>query len=395
MLKSRQKNELHFGEKSLYNAVLFSFKKIQMDLYWVLEVNKGASSEEIKKAYRKMAMKYHPDRNSGDASAEAKFKEVNEAYQTLSDPQKKQQYDTFGTTGGAGWGGWFGGGFGWVDVDLWDIFSDFFGGWWRARQKKSWVQRGEDIEEFVTIDLKTSIFGAKHMVSYDKMTDCWECSGAGWSWKKSCNDCNWSGYRTYTKQTMFGVVQQTGVCNTCSGTGESFEKLCTICQWRKRTSSKVEKEIDIPAWIDDGMIIKLEWEGNSWIGTKQSGDLYLKFRVKLEEKGLKRDGGNLYYDLELDVVEAVLGTSKEVNIPVIGKRKIDIPQGTQFGSVLTFSGDGVKDVSYDNKWDLFINITIKIAKKLSSKERELYNEIAKERKINVNNKKWMFENLFG
>ncbi len=364
-----------------------------MDLYGSLGINKGASADEIKKAYRKMAMKYHPDRNAWDKEAEAKFKEINEAYQTLSDPQKKQQYDTFWTTSWAAWW-WFWWWFGGVDVDLGDIFSDFFG-WGNRRQKKSWVQRWEDIEEFITIDLKTSIFWWKKTVSYDVMSECNECSWAGWSWKKWCGDCNSTGYQTYTKQTMFWVVQQTWVCQTCSGTGESFEKLCDICHWKKRTNNKKEKEIDIPAGIDDGMIIKLEWEWNSWIWTKQAGDLYLKFRVHLEEKWLKREGVNLYYDLELDVVEAVLGTTKEINIPVIGKRKIEIPQWTQFGSVLTFDWDWVKDVSYDTKWDLFINISIKVAKKLSSKERELYNEIAKEKKINVNNKKGILENIFG
>ena len=371
-----------------------------MDLYWVLGVEKNASEAEIKKAYRKMAMKYHPDRNAGDKEAESKFKEVNEAYQTLSNSQKRQQYDTFGSTGGAGWFGWgwgFWGGFGqgWVDVDLWDIFSDFFGGWWQRRQKKSWVQRWEDLEQFISIDLETSILWGKHTVSYDKMSTCGECSWDGWSGKKSCGECSGTGYKTYTKQTMFGVVQQTGACDVCSGTGESFEKVCDICHGQKRTSTRVEKEIDIPAWIDDGMIIKLEGEWSDGIWTKQSGDLYLKFRVTLEEKGLTRDGINLHYDLEIEVVEAVLGTTKEVKIPVLGKRKIEIPQGTQFGTVLKFKWDWVKDVSYDEKGDLLIKISIKVPKKLSKKERDAYWQIAKEKKLNVNNHKWVFESIFG
>lgn len=363
-----------------------------MDLYSVLGVEKNASQDEIKKAYRKLAMKYHPDRNAWDKEAEAKFKEINEAYQTLGDPQKKQQYDTFWSTGWAG-GFWWGGFGGWFDVDLWDIFSDFFG-WGGRRQKKSWVQRWEDLEQFLHIDLKTSILWGKQTISYDKMTTCSECNGVGWSGKKSCSDCNGTGYRTYTKQTMFWVVQQTGACTTCAGTGESFEKVCDVCHGRKRVSSRVEKEIEIPAGIDNGMIIKLEWEWNDGIGTKQSGDLYIKFRVDLEEKWLRRDGTDLHYDLEVELVEAVLGTTKEVNIPVIGKRKIEIPQGTQFWTVLKFPKDGVKDVSYDQKGDLLVNISIKIPKKLGKKERELYTQIAKEKKLNVNNKKWVFECLF-
>ncbi len=370
-----------------------------MNPYSVLWVEKSASETDIKKAYRTMAMKYHPDRNQGDKSAESKFKEVNEAYQTLGNAQKRQQYDTFGSTGWAWWF-WGGQGFGWwfggVDVDLWDIFSDFFGGWgWARRQKKSGVQRWEDLEQFISIDLKTSILWGKHTVSYDKMSGCSECDWAWWSGKKSCGDCSGTGYKTYTKQTMFGVVQQTWACDVCSGTGESFTKVCGICHGQKRTSVRVEKEIDIPAGIDDAMIIKMEAEGNEGVGTKQHWDLYLKFRVKLEEKGLKRDWIHLFYDLEIEVVEAILWTTKEVKIPVLGKRKIEIPQGTQFGTVLKFKWDWVKDVSYDEKGDLHINISIKVPKKLGKKERDLYGEIAKEKKINVNSKKGVFESLFG
>jgi molecular chaperone DnaJ len=316
----------------------------------------------------------------------------------LSDDKKRQQYDTYGSTGGAGgfWGGWFGGGFWGVDVDLGDIFSDFFGwGASRTRQKKSGVQRWEDIEEGIFIDLKTSIFWGKQKVSFDKMSSCGECSWAGGTWKKSCEWCRWSGYKTYTKQSMFGVIQQTGACDECQWTWENFTTKCNICHWTKRTSTRVEKEIDIPAWIDDSMIIKMEWEWNDWIWTKQSGDLYLRFRVKLEEKGLVRDWINLFYELEIEVVEAILWTTKEVSIPVIGKRKIEIPNWIQSWTVLKFVWDWVKDVNYDTKWDLHITISIKIPKKLSKKERELYNEIAKEKKLNVCNNKWIFESLFG
>lgn len=368
-----------------------------MAFYSILEISKTATQDEIKRSYRKLAMKYHPDRNKGDKEAEAKFKEINEAYQTLSDPQKRQQYDTFGKVWWNWWfGGWFWGfGQGWVDVDLWDIFSDFFGWGWRSRQKKSGVQRWEDIEEGITIDLKTSIYWGKEKISYDKMSTCTECKWEGWNWKKSCTGCSGSGYKTYTKQSMFGVIQQTGACDECNWTWETFEKVCEICHGKKRVSTRVEKEIEIPAGIDDSMIIKMEWEWNDWIWTKQSGDLYLRFRVKLEEKGLRREWINLFYEINIDTVEAVLGTTKEFILPVIGKRKIEIPSWTQSWTVLKFSWDWVKDVNYDTKWDLNIKVIIKIPKKLSKKERELYNEIAKEKKLNVNNHKWIFESIFG
>ena len=367
-----------------------------MEYYNTLGLEKWASKEEIKKAYRKLAMQYHPDRNSGDKEAEAKFKEVNEAYWVLSDDQKRQQYDTFWKSGGgASWFQAWG-----FDVDISDIFESFFWGQGGARwaggqrRRRSSEQKGEDIETYVNIDLATSIKWGKKTISYNKMSSCWECSWVGGEGKKECSKCNGSGYVTYTKQSMFGVIQQTWACDECNATGESFETLCSICNGQKRVSTKVDYDLEIPAGIDDSMVIKIAEEGNEGIGTNAKWDLYVKFRVEQEDGDLKRDGNNLHYDLEIQIIEAILWTTKDINIPIIGKRSISIDSGTQMGTTLTIKWDGIKDVQYDQKWDLFIHLDIKIPKKLSKKEREHYEEIAKEKKLNVCNKKWIFEKIF-
>lgn len=364
-----------------------------MDPYSVLEVQKWASKDEIKKSYRKLAMKYHPDRNAGDNAAEEKFKQINEAYQVLWDDSKRQQYDTYGSTKNMG-GFWE-----WVDVDISDIFESFFGGgrtgWARGRNRQAQEMRGEDLEYHLNIDLKTSIYGGKQTITFEKKCFCESCQ---WEWgseKKQCGSCQGTGQVTHTQQSVFGTIQQRVVCPDCQWTGETFETICDVCRGNKRTQQKKEIEVDVPAGIDDGMVIKLTGEWNDGIGTKASGDMYIKCRVNLEEKGLSRDGNNLYYSLEIDIVEAVLGTSKDIQVPIIGKRNIEIPAGSSHGTVLTLSQDGVKDVQQDRKWDLLITLTLKIPKKLSSQERKLYEDIAKEKKINVNNKKWVLEKLFG
>lgn len=369
-----------------------------MDLYSVLELEKWASKEEIKKAYRRLAMIYHPDRNSGDKAAEEKFKEINEAYSTLSDDSKRQQYDMFGKSG---WmGGWnpFGGGFGGgqVDVDLGDIFESFFGGWfgwWNSRKRKTSFA-GEDIEQVLNLDLKTSIYWGKETIKFNKKETCVTCNWEWGSGKTTCSKCNGKWQITYTSQSMFGTIQQTWVCDQCSGSWESFSNVCSNCHGEKRKVVKKEITIDIPAWIDDGMIIKMTSEWNNWVWTKTNGDLYIKFNVKLEEKGLKRDWVNLYFELEIDVLEAILGTKKEINIPVIWKRTVEIKAWTQNQTVLKISWDWVKHIDSDSKWDLLISLLIKIPKKLSKNEKELYEKIANEKKINVN-KSWVFEKLFG
>ena len=365
---------------------------MQINYYEVLQIEKTATKEEIKKAYRKLAMKYHPDRASDENKKEyeAEFKKINEAYAILSDDSKRQQYDTFGRVW---WNSWFS--WGWFDVDLWDIFSEFFGGWFSWRQKARTEFPWEDLEEMIDIDLKTSIYWWKKKIKIKKRVSCKKCDWAGWEWKKTCAKCNGRWQVTYTTQSMFWVIQQTWTCDVCGWTWETFEKICEVCHGTKRVLETKEIDLDIPAWIDNWMVIKLEWEGNDWVWTKQAWSLYVKFRVNLEEKKLKRRWVDLYYSIEIDVVEAVLWTKKEINIPVIWKRTIDIKSGTQPWEILQISWDWVKHIDSDKKGDLYITLNIKIPKKLSKEEKELYLDIAQEKKINVNNHKGIFEKIFG
>lgn len=360
-----------------------------MDLYSVLEIDKTAAKEDIKKAYRKLAMKYHPDRNSWDKEAEKKFKEINEAYSVLSDDNKRKQYDMFGST----WGNQFGWGWAWMDVDLWDIFESFF--WWagRSSRRRKTEFRWEDLEYNLNIDLKTSILGGKEKISFNKKETCHTCSWDGWSGKKTCSKCNGHWQVTHSTQSMFGMIQQTVTCDKCSWSGEEFENICSDCKWDKRKLIKKELDIDIPAWIDNWMIIKITGEWSDGIWTNASWDLYIKFIVKTEEKWLTRDWVDLNYNLEIEIVEAVLWTTKEVNIPILWKRKIEIKPWTSHWSVIKISWDWIKHIDSDKKWNLLIDINIKIPKKLGKTEKNLYEEIAKERKINVNSW-WVFEKIF-
>ena len=366
-----------------------------MNPYDVLGLQKWASKEEIKKAYRKLAMQYHPDRTPGDSAAETKFKEVNSAYQILGDDTKRQQYDTYGSTN-SGWSPFGGAGGFDGDVDIGDIFSQFFGGgmWGASQRRSSGVQRGEDLEQAFDIDFETSLLGWKKKISFQKAESCESCDGEGGSGKASCATCGGRGRVTQTSQSIFGVVQQTVTCPDCSGTGESFTNVCDACHGQKRSQITKDLEIDIPAWIDNNMVIKLEGEGNHGIGTKAHGDLYIKFRVPQEYKGLSREGVDLHYDLEIDVLEAILWSEKEIKLPVLWKRKIEISAGTQVGTVVRIDGDGVDDVSGSGKWDLHIHLNIKIPKKLSKTEKTQYRALAQEKKIDVNNDKWVFEKIF-
>jgi len=358
--------------------------------YDILWVSKNATTEEIKKAYRKLAMKYHPDR-WWDAE---KFKEINEAYSVLSDENKRREYDIYWSVW---WSPFWSGGFSsaWFEVDLWDIFEQFF--WWewkKTRRKRSSSFVWEDIETTLNIDLKTSIVWWKTKLKYEKYVVCDDCNWLWWEWRVMCPDCHWSWYIRYRQQTMFWTIEHSSTCERCGWTWEILEKICAKCWWQGRIKKNVEIDVDIPAWIDNGMVIRINGKGNEWIWAKP-WDLYVKFKVNTVEKNLIRKWVNLHFDLEIDVIEAILWTTKEVNIPIIWKRSISIEAWTQFWTIIKIPWDGVKYIDKDKKWDLFINLNIKIPKKLTDTERECFEKIAKENKLNVNNKKWIFEKIFG
>ncbi|NDK19534.1 J domain-containing protein [Candidatus Gracilibacteria bacterium] len=356
------------------------------EFYEILEVSRDVSAEELKRAYRKKAMEVHPDRHGGDKEKETLFKEVNEAYATLSDPQKRAHYDRFGTTD---MGGGFGGGQGGfhTDMDFSDIFESFFGGGFQgggARRRTSGVE-GEDIEIRVKLDFSEALSGLKKTVSYSRKVVCTECSGTGakkGTEPKECSQCRGAGQVRRRTQTIFGVMEQTGICDMCHGTGKIIADKCTKCHGERRETQKIEKEIDIPAGIDDGMTIKVRGEGNDGIGSK-AGDLYITFNIPNSIDGLTREDTNLFYTTEIDPVEAVLGIKKTLKLPVLGERVLEIKSGTQHGEVLKFKGDGMKHISKDQKGDLFITVNIKIPTHPSKKEREFYHEIAREKKIEV------------
>lgn len=361
--------------------------------YDILWVSKTASQDEIKKAYRKKAMEHHPDRG-WDAE---KFKEINEAYSVLWDPSKKREYDTYGSVWwNPFWSGWWFSSAG-FDVDLWDIFEQFFGWWWwrrTSRRKKSSNFPGEDIETTISIDLKTSIIWWNTKLKYEKYVVCNYCKWVWWEWKSICPDCHGSWYMKYKQQIMFGTIEHTWICKRCNWSWEILEKICIECWGQKRIKKTVELDIDIPAWIDNGMVIRINGEGNDWIWSS-AWDLYVKFKVNTIEKNLTRKWVDLHFDLEIDVIEAILWTNKEVNIPIIWKRNIIIEAWTQVWTIIKIAWDWVKYIDKDKKWDLFVNLIIKIPKKLTDTERECFEKIAKENKLNVHNKKWIFEKIFG
>ncbi len=367
---------------------------MSQDFYNLLWVDKNASPEELKKAYRKKAMELHPDRHGGDKEKEAEFKRVNEAYATLSDTQKRANYDRYGSADGpTGFSGGFGGqGFGGgVEFDMGDIFESFFwqgfGGGSRGWKKKR-DESGEDIETQIRLTFADAIFGTKKTISLNKKIVCHICHGSGakeWSKPKPCTTCHGSGHVRTRSQTFFWVVEQTAICPACHGTGEVIENVCDKCRGEKRINVKEDKEITVPAGIDNEMTVKLTGEGNEWTNGR-NGDLYITFFVPDSFEWLKRDDMDLHYAIAIDPIEAVLGIKKKLKIPVIGERTIEIDSGTQHGETIKLKWDGVKHIQKDIKGDLIITIHISIPKKLSKKEHELYMSLAKEKKLDINEK---------
>lgn len=351
------------------------------DYYEVLGVEKSASADEIKKAYRKLAIKYHPDKNPGDKQAEENFKEAAEAYDVLSTPEKKQRYDQFGHAGmggGAASGGGFSGAGGFSMEDIFSQFGDIFGGHFGGfggfnggggGRSRSRVQRGSDIRIRVKLNLKEVMAGTEKKIKINKMVLCPECSGKGAVSDadiKTCDSCHGSGVVTKVMQTMFGQMQSQGACPKCNGTGTIITKPCHKCHGSGLVKDTEEISFRIPAGVAQGMQLTVQGKGNAAKNGGINGDLLVVIEEE-PDKELQRDGNDLIYSLFLSVPDAVLGTSAEIPAPE-GKLRIKIEPGTQSGKILRLRGKGVPDINGYGAGDLLVYVQVWIPKNLSAEE---------------------------
>ncbi len=358
------------------------------DYYEVLGVQKGASDDEIKKAYRKTAKKYHPDLNPNDKEAEEKFKECNEAYEVLSDPQKKARYDQFGFAGvdpnyGAGQGGYGAGGFGFDgDIDLGDIFSSFFGGGggfggFGGRNPNA-PQRGRDIQISLTLTFEEAAKGCKKTVDVPRVEDCSECNGTGaakGSSPKTCPDCGGRGVVNVQSRTAFGVMNTQRTCSTCNGKGKVIDKPCQKCAGKGKVRRKNKIEVNIPAGIDNNQVVNMRGYGDSGVNGGPSGDLKIVINIK-DHKYFERDGFNVWFEKHVSFIQAILGA--ELQVPTLdGDVKYNMPAGTQPGEVFKLKGKGITRLNSIGRGDQFVKIVVDIPKELTSEQKHLLMEFDK------------------
>ena len=356
------------------------------DYYEVLGVGKGASDDEIKKAYRQKAKLYHPDLHPDDKTAEAKFKEVNEAYEVLSDKDKRAKYDQFGHAGvdpnfGAGGGGSpFGGGF---DVDLGDIFGSFFGGGFGGfgggsrRSDPNAPRRGEDLRTRVTISFEDAAKGCKRKVEVNKIHTCPDCHGSGCAngaSPKKCPDCQGRGYVTVQQRTPFGAIQTQKPCPKCSGAGKIIENPCPKCRGKGRISQKESVEVRIPAGIDDRQSFVVYGAGNSGVNGGPEGDLEVIVVVR-PHPYFTRDGYTLLLDKHINFIQASLGG--KLRIPTLdGDVFFDIPAGTQSGTQFSLRGRGIPVVNSKSKGDMVVTVVVDTPKSLSEEQKRKLRDLA-------------------
>ena len=350
------------------------------DYYEVLGVQKNAGDDEIKKAYRSLAKKYHPDMNPGDKEAEVKFKEVNEAYAVLSDSENRSKYDRFGHAafdpasggGGSGFGGF--GGFG-GDFDFGDIFSSFFGGGGGgSRNRQNMPVEGDDVATRISISFEEAAFGCKKEVSFARIERCGECGGSGaekGSSIETCQTCRGTGRVTVQQQTMLGYMQTQRACQNCRGSGKIIKSPCKNCNGKGRIKINKKLEVNIPAGIDNMQNIILRGQGSAGINGGSNGDLIIEVRVR-EDKVFTRDGYHLYCEVPISFTEAALGA--DIEVPILGGKteKLHIPEGTQSGTSFTIKGKG----KVRRKGDLIITAIVETPKNLSQKQKEILTHFA-------------------
>jgi len=348
------------------------------DYYDILGVGKNASQTEIKKAYRKQALKFHPDKNPDDKHAEESFKEAAEAYEVLSNDEKKSRYDQFGHAGMKG-----GQGFGGAGMNMDDIFSQFgdifggafgggFGGFGGSTRGGRRVNRGSNLRVKVKLTLEEIANGVKKKIKVNKYISCKDCSGSGAeknSGFSNCSTCHGSGHVTRITNTILGQMQTSSTCPSCGGEGQTISNKCNTCRGDGITKGEEVTDINIPAGVMDGIQLSVSGKGNAGPRNGINGDLIVLIE-EIEHDHLKRDGVNLLYDLYINFADAVLGSSEEV--PTVGgKAKIKIESGTQGGQVLRLRGKGLPDLNGYGKGDLLVNINIWTPKHVSSEEKSV------------------------
>jgi molecular chaperone DnaJ len=346
------------------------------DYYEVLGVDKQASDAEIKKAYRRLAKKYHPDVNKDDKEAEAKFKEASEAYEVLSDPQKRSQYDQFGHAGmdPNGFGGFGGFDFGGVG----DIFESFFGGGFgRTTRSRTGPQKGSDIKHTTEISFKQAAFGVEKDISINRAEVCSTCEGTGakeGTSPSTCTYCNGSGQIQYQQSTILGQFVNIKTCDVCHGEGKVITDPCTTCKGRGRVRKNIKIKLKVPAGIDDGQTISLRGEGEPGLRGGPPGDLYVNIRVKPHPL-FQRQGNDVICDIPITFVQAALGA--ELEVPTIdGNVKYQVPEGTQTDTVFRLRGKGIPYLRGSGRGDQYVKVIVEVPKKLNENQKKILREFA-------------------
>jgi molecular chaperone DnaJ len=347
------------------------------DYYKILGVERDATPDEIKKAYRKMAMKYHPDKNDGDVESESKFKEAAEAYDVLSTPDKKSNYDRFGSTNGGG--NPFGGG-GFNMEDIFSNFGDIFGGAFNQRYGGQKPQsRGSNLRIKVTLNIDEILKGTSKKLKYKRQDKCGTCSGKGGTDVRNCIPCNGTGQRTVVQNTPFGQVRQVTTCPDCSGSGQIVMNKCNDCRGDGTIVKDQTVDVEIPAGVSNGMQLSMTGFGNH-IRNGQPGDLHIIIEEE-RDFSFKRENNNIIVEKTISVIDAIIGSNVKVKTPH-GEMSVAIEPGTEHGKVIRMSGKGIPDIQY-GMGDLYIKISVKIPKKIELDEKLTLEKLRKSKNFEV------------
>jgi len=369
------------------------------DYYESLGLKKDASEADIKKAFRQQAKKFHPDVNPGNSRAEARFKEINEAYEVLSDSDKKARYDQFGHAGvdpnfggGAGgpFGGGFGGGFGGMDFDLGDIFGSIFGGGGggASARNRNAPRKGERVRASILISFEEAAFGCEKEVNVQRVESCDDCQGSGCkkgTTAEKCPDCNGKGVVTTQQRTPFGVMQSTADCPKCNGRGKIIHQPCEKCKGLGMVRRNRTIKVSIPGGIDNGQTISMRGQGSAGVNGGEAGDLFVTVTIKRHEF-FEREGTSVILSLPISFVQAALGADLEV--PTLdGKVKYSVPAGTQTGAVFRLKNKGIQNLRGSGRGDQYITVNVTVPTSLNTEQKDLLIKFAEAGGDIVDNKK--------